>query len=78
MRSIRLLGRITATVAVGSAQVLNPLYTSTQYSEITTQPLDITDLFNNRGFGTTPGDADFDGNQSKDTGQLLSSWKSTR
>jgi hypothetical protein len=67
MKLSQLLSSLTTTVAVGYAQVLNPLHTSTQYSAGTTEPLDITSFLDNRGFGTSPGDADFDGSQSMET-----------
>lgn len=47
-----------------SAQVFNPLYTSTQLPKVSSRPIDISDLLDNRGFGQAPGEADFDGKQS--------------
>ncbi|KAI0127263.1 alpha-l-fucosidase [Xylariales sp. AK1849] len=63
MNPVLLLASLAATLEIGSAQVSNPLYTSTQYPAIRTEPVDITGLFDNRGFGRWPKDADFDGNQ---------------
>lgn len=63
-RSLSILCSFAAYFSVCSTQVLRPLGTSVQNPDITTVPLRIEDLFNNRAFGLYPGDADFDGSQS--------------
>jgi hypothetical protein len=66
-----------ALLSVGWAQVFNPLYTSTQLSPARTLPLDLSHILDNRGFGESPGDADFDGSQSKEKTKHYS-WEYTQ
>ncbi|ETS74158.1 hypothetical protein PFICI_14024 [Pestalotiopsis fici W106-1] len=55
---------LTAILSTALAQVYNPLYTSAQLSAVSSLPIDISGLIDNKAFGTLPGDADFDGKQS--------------
>lgn len=52
-------------MSIVCAQVLKPINTARQYSKITTLPVDLSDILDNRAWGKFPGDADFDGGQSK-------------
>ncbi|KAK6084055.1 alpha-L-fucosidase [Seiridium cupressi] len=63
MKHLNLVKCLVTLLSLGQAQVLNPLYTSIQYSDVVTKSLEITSILNNRAFGWTPGDADFDGSQ---------------
>ncbi|KAK9415983.1 putative Glycoside hydrolase superfamily [Seiridium unicorne] len=63
MKHLNLVKSLVTLLSLGQAQVLNPLYTSIQYSDVVTESLEITSILNNRAFGWTPGDADFDGSQ---------------
>ncbi|KAK9791432.1 putative Glycoside hydrolase superfamily [Seiridium cardinale] len=63
MKHLNPVKSLVTLLSLGQAQVLNPLYTSIQYSDVVTTSLDITSILNNRAFGRTPGDADFDGSQ---------------
>jgi hypothetical protein len=65
MRGLTTMIYLTIAVSSGQAQVFNPLYTSVQYSDTRTKPVNITEFLDNRGFGWSPGDADFDGSQSE-------------
>jgi hypothetical protein len=70
MKPIWVIGSGALSATIGSAQVLNPLYTSIQTTPVLTELVDISSLLDNKGFGESPGDADFDGNQGMEAVQL--------
>ena len=57
---MKLASLVTTFVVAGNAQLFQPRNDAVGYSKGDSFPINITELFNNRGFGMESGDANFD------------------
>lgn len=51
---------VSALAAIAKGQLFQPQNAAVGYTKGDSFPVNITNLFNNRGFGMRPGDANFD------------------